>query len=78
MLFPEGLKALKRVPRLTGLELGGAYLNLDGRFDSRANCKAIFHAGLVPNIKENPRSRKAPKRGRKRLCNKAIRALDRD
>ena len=30
---------------------------------------------LVPNIKENPRNRKAPKRGRKRLFNAAIHSL---
>src|SRR5207342_607555 len=41
VLLPEGLKALKRVARLTGLELTGAYLNLDGGFDSRHNRKAI-------------------------------------
>jgi transposase len=75
VLLPAGLKALKRVARLTGLELTGAYLNLDGGFDSKSNRKAIFNAGLMPNIKENPRNRKTPKRGRKRLFNKAIHAL---
>ena len=75
VLLPEGLKALKRVARLTGLERTGAYLNLDGGFDSRHNRKAIFNAGMIPNIKENPRNRKTPKRGRKRLFNKAIHAL---
>src|SRR6266850_1076294 len=66
VLLPEGLKALKRVAKLTGLVLEGAYLNLDGGCDSKANRKAIFHAGMMPNIKENPRHRKATKRGRKR------------
>jgi len=75
VLLPDGLNALKRVARLTGLEIGGAYLNLDGGFDSRRNRKAIFNAGLVPNVKENPRNRKAPKRGRKRLFNAAIHSL---
>jgi transposase len=37
VLLPEGLKALKRVAMLTGLELQGAYLNLDGGFDSARN-----------------------------------------
>jgi hypothetical protein len=68
-LLPEGLKALKRVAKLTGLVLQGTYLNLDGGFDSKSNRKAIFNAGMIPNIKENPRNRKTPKRGRKRLCN---------
>jgi hypothetical protein len=30
---------------------------------------------MIPNIKENPRNRKRPKRGRKRLFNAAIHAL---
>src|SRR5713101_4077375 len=72
---PEGLKALKRVAKLTGLRLQGSYLHLDGGFDSRHNRKAIFHAGLIPNSKENPRNCKTPKRGRKRLFNKAMHAL---
>jgi len=75
VLLPEGLKALKRVAKLTGLVLKGAYLNLDGGFDSKANRKAIFNAGMIPNIKENPRNRKTPKRGRKRWFNTAIHAL---
>ena len=75
VLLPEGLKALKRVAKLAGLDLDKAYLNLDGGFDSARNRKAIFNARLIPNIKENPRNRKAPKRGRKRLFNQAIHAL---
>jgi transposase len=75
VLLPEGLKALKRVAKLTGVDLDKAYLNLDGGFDSKHNRKVIFNAGLIPNIKENPRNRKAPKRGRKRLFNQAIHAL---
>jgi hypothetical protein len=51
------------------------YLNLDGGFDSTSNRKAIFNAGMIPNITENPRNRKRPKRGRKRLFNQAIHAL---
>jgi transposase len=75
VLLPEGLKALKRVAKQTGLTLSGSYLNLDGGFDSRHNRKAIFNAGLIPNIKENPRNRKRPKLGRKRLFNEAIHTL---
>jgi hypothetical protein len=36
VLFPEGLKALKRVAKMTGLVLTGAYLNLDVRRESTA------------------------------------------
>ena len=75
VLLPEGLKALKRVAKLTGLGLKGSYLNLDGGFDSTSNRKAIFNAGMIPNIKENPRNRQRPKRGRKRWFNQAIHAL---
>ena len=75
LLFPEGLKALKQVAKQAGVDLKGAYLTLDGGFDSAYNRKCIFNAGLIPNIKENPRNRKTVKRGRKRLFNKAIHAL---
>ena len=75
VLFPEGLQALKKVAKEVGLDLKGAYLNLDGGFDSARNRKCIFNAGLIPNIKENLRNRKRPKRGRKRLFNATIHAL---
>src|SRR2546429_8942209 len=75
VLLPESLQALKKVAKEVGLDLRGAYLNLDGGFDSIANRKCIFNAGMIPNIKENPRNRKTTKRGRKRLFNAAIHAL---
>ena len=75
VLLPEGLNALKRMARLADLKIGGSYLNLDGGFDSRYNRKAIFNAGLIPNIVENPRNREIPKRGRKQLFNTAIHSL---
>ena len=75
VLPPEGLSTLKRVAKPTGLKIDGTYLNLDGGFDSRRNRRAIFNAGLIPNIQENPRNRKTPKRGRKRLFNAAIHSL---
>jgi len=75
ILLPEGLKALKKVAKQVGLDLKGAYLNLDAGFDSTANRKCIFNAGMIPNITENPRNRKRPKRGRKRFFNEAMHAL---
>jgi transposase len=75
VLLPEGLKGLKRMAKLTGVVLEGSYLNLDGGFDSKLNRKAIFNAGMIPNITENPRHRKRSKRGRKRLFNAAMHAL---
>ena len=75
VLFPESLKALKKVAKEVGVDLRGAYINLDGGFDSARNRKCMFNAGLIPNIKENPRNRKTTKRGRKRFFNAAIHAL---
>ena len=75
VLLPKGLHALKQVAKQVGLELRGAYFNLDGGFDSARNRKCIFNAGMIPNIPENPRNRKHPKRGRKRFFNAAIHAL---
>jgi transposase len=49
--------------------------SLDAGFDSTHNRKCIFNAGMIPNIKENPRNRKRTKRGRKRLFNAVIHAL---
>jgi len=71
-LRPAGLKALKGVARAVGLELAGAVLNLEAGFDSEANRKGVFNAGLKPNIKENPRNRQNPKRGRKRFFDAAL------
>ena len=69
VLLPKSLHALKQVAKEVGLDVRGAYLNLDGGFDSAHNRKCIFNAGMIPNIKENPRNRKTTKRGRKRLFN---------
>jgi transposase len=66
---------LKQVATEGGLDLEGAYLNLDGGCDSTRNRQCIFNAGMVPNIPENPRNRNRPKCGRKRLFNAAIHAL---
>ena len=74
VLWPEGLKGLTRVAKLTGLVLEGAYLPLDGGVASKANRKAIFQAGMSPNITETPRHRKRPKRGRKRWVNAVMQA----
>jgi len=58
-LLPKGLKALKRINKQTGVSFKGAYLTLDGGFESASNRKAIFNAGVIPNVKENPRNRTA-------------------
>jgi hypothetical protein len=74
VLSPEGLHALKQVAKEVGLDRRGASLNLDGGLDSTHNRQCIFNAGMIPNIKANPRNRKGTKRGRKRLFNAAIHA----
>ena len=55
-----------------GLDLQGTVVSLDGVYDCRANRKAIFTRGMVPNINPNPRGRKQPKRGRKPIFEPAI------
>lgn len=72
-LLPGSLKTFKRMCRDAGLSLPkGTVLNLDPGFDSRYNRKCVFNAGLKPNIKENKRNRKRPKRGRKRFFDSAL------
>jgi transposase len=67
-LLPASLTAFRRVVRAVRLPVKGALLNLDSGFDSKRNRKAIWNAGLIPNIPENPRNRDRtkPKRGRPR------------
>ena len=48
VLLPKGLKALKQVAKEVGVNLRGAYLNLDGGFDSTRNRTYIFNAGMIP------------------------------
>lgn len=55
-----------------GLDTSGAYFNADKAFDTKAARKTCFNHGLIPNIDENKRNRKTPKRGRKRLFNEDI------
>jgi transposase len=63
--------AFKGMKRL-GLTITGAFFNADSAFDTRAARKVCFNHGVIPNIAENRRNRKAPKRGRKRLFNADI------
>jgi len=67
-LKPHLQEAFKSLQGL-GLEILGAYFNADQAFDTKAARKTCFNYGLIPNIDENKRNRKAPKRGRKRLFN---------
>jgi transposase len=64
-LLREALPRLNQIARAIGMDLQGSTVSLDGVYDCRANRKAIFNRDMIPNIPENPRARKTPKRGRK-------------
>ena len=72
---PLLLKALPQVTRIAkhvGLNLKNTIVSLDAAYDSRANRKAIFNRGMVPNIPANPRGRRTPRRGRQPLFEQAL------
>ncbi|CAB3777846.1 hypothetical protein LMG28614_00476 [Paraburkholderia ultramafica] len=71
-LLCDALPRLSQMARAIGMDLKGVRVSLDGVYDCRANRKAIFNRGMVPNIPENPRGRKTPKRGRKLRFDPAI------
>jgi hypothetical protein len=52
------LPQVSRIAKHVGLELNKTIVSLDAAYDSRANRKAIFNRGMVPNIPENPRGRR--------------------
>ncbi len=58
--------AFKGMKRL-GLAIQGAFFNADSAFDTKAARKTCFNHAIIPNMAENKRNRKQPKRGRKRL-----------
>ena len=71
-LLRKVLPQVTRIASLVGLNLNNTIVSLDGVYDCKANRKAIFNRGMVPNINENRRGRKTPKRGRKRFFSPAI------
>ena len=71
-LLRDALPRLTHMARAIGMDLQGSTVSLDGVYDCRANRKAIFNRDMIPNIPENPRGRKAPKRGRKLRFDRAI------
>jgi len=71
-LLQKALPQVTRIAKKVGLDLNNTIVSLDGVYDSRANRKAIFNRGMVPNIPENPRGRKTSKRGRKPIFDPAI------
>ncbi|MBV9386815.1 MAG: transposase [Chroococcidiopsidaceae cyanobacterium CP_BM_ER_R8_30] len=71
-LLHLALPQVTSIAKGIGLDISKTTVSLDGVYDSRANRKAIFNRGMIPNIPENPRARKAPKRGRKPIFAPAI------
>jgi transposase len=71
-LLRKTLPEVMRIARAIGLDLQGSIVSLDGVYDCRANRKAIFNRGMIPNINPNVRGRKQPKQGRKPLFDPAI------
>ena len=71
-LLRKALPGVTSLIRKIGMDLSGSIVSLDGVYDCRANRKAIFNRGMVPNINPNSRGRKQPKRGRKPIFEPAI------
>ena len=68
VLLPGALRKFKQIAKEVELNVKGKILNLDTGFDSKTNRKAVWNAGLKPNIPENVRNRDTskPKLGRPR------------
>ena len=62
----QRLKDLFRQLDRLGLSYTDAFFNADSGFDTKAARKLLWNRGVRPNIPENKRNRKRPKRGRKR------------
>jgi hypothetical protein len=71
-LLRQALPEVMRIVREVGMDLGGTIVSLDDVYDCRANRKAIFNRGMIPNINPNPCGRKQPQRGRKPIFEPAI------
>lgn len=71
-LFEKAFGFLKDILKRMGKSLLETVVSLDSAYDSKPNRKTIFNAGMIPNIKENKRNRKKPKRGRKQIYDETI------
>ena len=71
-LFEKAFGFLKDILKRMGKSLLETVVSLDSAYDSKPNRKTIFNAGMIPNIKENKRNRKKPKRGRNRIYDATI------
>jgi hypothetical protein len=68
----DNLRAAFKFIKRLGIAIAGSYFNADAAFDTKAARWTCFNHKLLPNIVENTRSRKKPKRGRKRLFNRDV------
>ncbi len=66
------LHAAFRSFKRLGLNVRGAIFNADSAFDTRAARTMCFRYGVRPNMAENRRARKKPKRGRPRLFDAVV------
>jgi transposase len=71
-LFKQVIDNFKIICEKTGLVIKGSIFSWDASINCPKNRKFIFNAGMTPNINENKRNRKSPKRGRKQLFDVAI------
>jgi len=71
-LLKSLLGQLKSIAKKIGLKIVKSIMSLDGVYNSRSNRKAIFNAGMKPNIPENKGNRKKAKRGKKQIFSKSI------
>jgi transposase len=65
-LLIDSLQELRIVSKEIGLDFTNTIASFDGVYDCHENRKTILNFGMTPNIPENKRGRKKPKRGRKR------------
>ncbi len=72
ILLTPALKNLVNTAKSIGLEIKNSIMSLDGGYSSNKNRQSIFNLGMKPNIPENKRNRKKPKRGRKQIFDKKI------
>ncbi len=68
----KNLRDLFKDMKQRKLPISGSYFNADSAFDTKGARKVCFNYSVIPNIAENRRGRKKPKRGRKRLFNKDV------
>jgi len=68
----KNLRDLFKDMKQRNLPISGSYFNADSAFDTKGARKVCFNNGVIPNIAENRRGRKKPKRGRKRLFNEKV------